>query len=160
MAPKRKKSAKEAAPSSSTGVLDYDMLHSIVGYALRRAQVHVYQNYAKTIGELDIRPAQFAALTIIGSNPGLSQTQLAASMGIDRSGVVILLDAIEGKGLAMRVPSPTDRRTHAIVLTAQGQTMLAKLKEVVGEHDNDVTAGFSDAERETLVNLLRRIYEK
>ena len=81
--------------------MELDILDDIVGYRLRRAQVVVYQDYVRTVGSLDIRPSQFAAMTIIGANPGLSQTTLASTMGIDRSGAVILIDALEGTQIEM-----------------------------------------------------------
>ncbi len=132
----------------------------IVGYALRRAQFAIYQDYARTVAELDIRPAQFAALAIIAANPGLSQTALATMMGIDRSGAVTLIDALEGRGLAARLPSQVDRRTYAIMLTAAGQTMLARLTERVSEHDRRMTAALSEAEKARLIDMLRRLYDR
>lgn len=146
------------APPSPLSGMELDILDDIVGYRLRRAQVVVYQDYVRTVGSLDIRPSQFAAMTIIGANPGLSQTTLAATMGIDRSGAVILIDALEGKGLASRVPSPVDRRTYAIMLTEAGQKTLAELKRLVAEHDLRITSKLSDAERAVLRDLLHRLY--
>jgi DNA-binding MarR family transcriptional regulator len=155
----RSPAAGDIPPPPSTG-LDLDILDDIVGYRLRRAQVVVYQDYVRTVGSMDIRPAQFAALTIICSNPGLSQTTLAATMGIDRSGAVILIDALEGKGLASRVPSPTDRRTYAIMLTEAGHKTLTRLKELVAEHDQRVTSALSPEERVQLNDLLLRLYQE
>lgn len=146
-------------PPAPTSDLCLDMLDDIVGYRLRRAQVLVYQDYVRTVGSMDIRPAQFAALTIIGANPGLSQTTLATTMGIDRSGAVILIDALEEKGLAARVPSPVDRRTYAIMLTEQGRATLVKLKSLVKQHDDRVTACLSPQERTQLSDLLLRLYQ-
>lgn len=138
--------------------MELDILDDIVGYRLRRAQVVVYQDYVRTVGSLDIRPSQFAAMTIIGSNPGLSQTTLAATMGIDRSGAVILIDALEAKGLASRVPSPVDRRTYAIILTDKGHATLEELKRLVAEHDLRITSRLSAEERTLLRDLLHRLY--
>ncbi|EME69655.1 MarR family transcriptional regulator [Paramagnetospirillum caucaseum] len=138
--------------------MELDILDDIVGYRLRRAQVVVYQDYVRAVGSLDIRPSQFAAMTIIGANPGLSQTTLAATMGIDRSGAVILIDALEGKGLASRVPSPVDRRTYAIMLTDAGQKTLAELKRRVAEHEMRITSHFTEEERVLLRDLLYRLY--
>lgn len=146
-------------PPAPTTDLCLDMLDDIVGYRLRRAQVMVYQDYVRTVGSMDIRPAQFAALTIIGANPGLSQTTLATTMGIDRSGAVILIDALEEKGLAARVPSPVDRRTYAIMLSDKGQTTLTRLKQLVMEHDNRITSCLSPDERTQLNSLLLRLYQ-
>ncbi len=146
----------DLAPTAPPGI-DLGMLDDIVGYWLRRAQVTVYQDYARTVGAMDIRPSQFAALTIIGANPGLSQTTLAMTMGIDRSGAVILIDALEGKGLATRSPSPVDRRTYAIFLTEQGKVTLGKLKDLVMEHDRRITASLTAEERSQLNSMLLRI---
>lgn len=145
-------------PGANGAPLDLDILPDLVGYVLRRAQVAVYQDFARTVGSLDIRPAQFAALVVIGANPGLNQTSLAATLGIDRSGVVVLIDALEAKELAVRRPSPVDRRTYAIVLTAAGQALLARLKQAVSEHDRRATAALDAAERRQLTALLMRLH--
>ena len=148
-----------AGGGNGGGVVDLDVLPEIVGYSLRRAQVAIYQDFIRTIGGLDIRPAQFAAMVLVGANAGLSQTTLAASLGIDRSGVVTLIDALEARGLARRVRSATDRRTYAIELTADGQALLARLKVMVLDNDRRSTGSFSAEERDTLIALLRRLYE-
>lgn len=135
------------------------ILGDIIGYALRRAQFSVYQDYTRTIGDLDIRPAQFAAMALIDANPGLSQTALAAAMGIDRSGAVTLIDALEDRGLAVRMPSQNDRRSYAIMLTALGQSTLSRLIDRVVEHDRRMTAALSAEERLQLIGMLRRLYE-
>ncbi len=159
MGKRRSKTAMAGSmPEPGTGG-DMGILGDIVGYSLRRAQVTVYQDYMRTIGELEIRPAQFAALSVIAGHPGLSQTQLASILGIDRSGAVTLIDALEGRGLALRMPSQVDRRTHAIVLTPQGHEMLQQLNELVRQHDDRMTARLSAAERTQLVDMLRRLYE-
>lgn len=167
MATRRKKpegngdaAAEVATAPAPEGIREPQILGDIVGYALRRAQFAVYQDYARTIGDLDVRPAQFAALALIDANPGLSQTALAAAMGIDRSGAVILIDALEARQLAVRLPSPTDRRTYAIMLTPTGQEMLAKLIERVIDHDRRMTAALSQEERLHLIGMLRRLYER
>ncbi len=150
--------AGDLPPHPPTTGISLGMLDDIIGYRLRRAQVVVYHSYVRTVGSMDIRPSQFAAMTIIGANPGLSQTTLAATMGIDRSGAVILIDALEAKELAQRIPSPVDRRTYAIMLTAAGQTTLDELKRLVADHDRRSTSMLSDEERIQLKSLLQRLY--
>lgn len=142
----------------TTVPIGLDILDEIIGYTLRRAQYAIYQNFAETVGAMDVSPAKFAAMTIIGANPGLNQSTLAATMGIDRSGAVALIDALEKKNYAMRVQSPNDRRTHAIVLTATGTAALDELKRLVRKHDLEVTKMLSAQERKQLKDLLRRIY--
>lgn len=137
---------------------DVGMLEDIVGYPLRRAQTAVYQDYLRAMAEHGIRPAQFAALVIAGKSPGLTQSALAAAMGIDRSGSALLIDALEKKGLVARIPSAVDRRSYAIMLTVRGQGMLDRMKDLVREHDDRVCTRLTPEERATLIALLKRLY--
>jgi len=52
-----------------------------IGYALRRAQLAVFQDFVQTMAELDVRPAQYSVLLLIGINPGVSQTALGRGAG-------------------------------------------------------------------------------
>lgn len=147
------------ARSPSVEELDQSEIQSIIGYALRRAQVALYQDYARTVGDLGVRPAGYAALSLIVANPGLSQGVLSQAMGIDRSGAVALIDELESQGLAMRVRSPSDRRSYALMPTPAGQARFAELRERVHDSDARITGRLSVQERKTLIGLLRRIYE-
>ena len=143
---------------NGTQAVDIDILEEIIGYPLRRAQAFVYADYAKTVGEMGVRPAQFAALVIINSNPGLTQSALAAVMGIDRSAVVSLIDGLEEQRLAVRVPSASDRRSYSIMITVNGRESLEKLKNLVIEQDRRVSANLTEDERKELISLLCKLY--
>jgi len=156
--PRRQKALAGAAEPANATPIDMDVLDRIVGYSLRRAQTAIYTDYVQTVGAMGVRPAQFAAMVIISANPGLTQSALSAIMGIDRSAAVSLIDFLEGQGWAERVPSPTDRRSYSIMITAQGSTMLDHLKGLVEDSDRRVTAALSPEERALLMDLLRRLY--
>ena len=156
--PRRAKSGHTDAEAVPSQPIDIDFLDRIIGYSLRRAQAAVYADYARTVGGLGVRPAQFAALVIINANPGLTQSALAACMGIDRSAAVGLIDFLENGGWVARVPSPTDRRSYSIMITVPGQEMLERLKALVADSDARLTSRLSDQEREVLLDLLRRLY--
>ena len=143
---------------TSPGV-DFDNLHTLLGYHLRRAQVAVFKNFSSAVGELNITPGLFGALTIIGSNEGLSQNMLAGALALDRSTLVSVIDKLEGRKLVLRKKSTEDRRRHALYLTAKGREMLATYKEKVAEHEADIAKNLSPEERESLIDLLRRIYK-
>ena len=75
----------------------------------------------RTLAAADIRPTLYSVLTVIGANPGLSQMAVAQRLGIERARLVHLLDSLEERKLVKRVRSKTDRRSHALHLTAQGE---------------------------------------
>ncbi|THT98470.1 MarR family transcriptional regulator [Lampropedia puyangensis] len=60
---------------------------------------------------------------------GLSQSALAASVGIEGSSLVRLLDALVAQGLVERQPHPTDRRIKQLYLTAAGRTTVATIRK-------------------------------
>lgn len=136
--------------------INYDILDELVGYAVRRAQLSIYEDFAVSLGPEEITPQRFSSLVIIGSNPGISQTRLAEVMGIARSGVVSIIDRFEKDGYVERQASD-DRRSYNLRLTREGQKQLKKYKKAVKEHDDRISRGLSEEERLQLRLLLRKL---
>lgn len=131
--------------------IDLDALEGHLGYFLRRAQVWVFQDFIRTLSVIDIRPAQYSVLIVIGANPGLSQAELADKLAIERARLVHMLDHLQKRGLIERLPSPTDRRTHALELTREGQKTLKRAKALAAKHEARLAEKLgSDAHRELL----------
>ena len=135
--------------------VDWGPLPGLLGYALRRAQVTVFADFARAVPELT--PGQFGVLTLIEQNAGLSQSELGEALGVDRSTVVATLDRLQGRGLLARAPSPSDRRAHALELTAEGRALLSDAARRVSGHEARITGGLSAAERRELMALLARL---
>jgi hypothetical protein len=55
-------------------MVDVGPLGGMVGYALRRAQLAVFDQAIKGFAKLDLRPAQYSVLALIGYSPGLKQS--------------------------------------------------------------------------------------
>jgi DNA-binding MarR family transcriptional regulator len=136
--------------------IQYDVLEELTGYAVRRAQLSIYEDFSATLGVEGITPQRFSSLVIIGSNPGISQTRLAEVMGIARSGVVSIIDNFEQAGLVERQDSG-DRRSYNLRLTKDGQRQLKKYKNAVREHDDRVTQQLTAEERQQLRVLLGKL---
>ena len=56
-----------------------EAVSGIVGYRLRRAQLHIFQHFALHFAEFDLRPAEFSVLALIADNPGSKQTEIAVA---------------------------------------------------------------------------------
>jgi DNA-binding MarR family transcriptional regulator len=106
-----------------------------LGYFLRRAQVSVFQDFIRTLSSIDIRPAQYSVLIVIGANPGLSQADVAELLGIERARLVRLLDRLERRGVLRRQASPNDRRSHSLHLTPAGRGLLKRAKALAATHE-------------------------
>ncbi|HEY1092412.1 MAG TPA: MarR family transcriptional regulator [Burkholderiaceae bacterium] len=136
--------------------VEYEVLDELVGYAVRRAQLSIYEDFAATMEAEEITPQRFSSLVIVENNPGISQTRLAEVMGIARSGVVAIIDGFEKKGLIERQASD-DRRSYSLLLTKTGARQLKRFKQAVKEHDERISAALTKTEKEQLRALLRKL---
>jgi len=150
----RKRAGNGAAPRDGADDIGLDALVGHAGYAVRRFQIWIFQDFIKTLGEVDIRPTQYSVLTVIGANPGLSQMAVAKRLGIERARLVHLLDSLEQRKLVKRIKSKQDRRSHALHLTAQGETALTKFKRLAAEHERHVEAKIGKENRAQLLRIL------
>ena len=109
--------------------LDRGVLPTLLGYVLRRTQSAVFADFAATFQAAGaaLTPGEFGLLVLVDRNTGLSQMALARALGIDRSTLVPILDRLQARGLLVRRRSPTDGRTHALVLTPSGNKALGAL---------------------------------
>ena len=134
------------------------LLPQLIGFNLRFAQVSVFQQFTAKFGTYGISAPQFGTLLLIESNPGVSLSSVAEALRFDRSTLVQIIDRLENRKLVIREVSIHDRRSHALKLTDQGSKLLAALKALALEQENEMTRGLEDGERETLIRLLERIH--
>jgi DNA-binding MarR family transcriptional regulator len=137
--------------------VDYGLLDALIGYHLRRAQASVFDDFLRTTTREKITPGHFGVLVVIEANRGLSQSALARALGIERSTMVAVIDALEARGLVERRNSTTDRRSYALTLTERGRALLKRLKPLVRQHEARIGSALSGAERAQLIDLLHRL---
>jgi DNA-binding MarR family transcriptional regulator len=150
---------KHRAGAAARADVDLGPLIGLIGYMLRRAQIAVFQDIFRTFAEVGIRPAQFSVLTVIAHNPGRTQSQVSAALGIKRTNFVALLDSLERRGLAVRRPAPTDRRSHALHLTDAGKATMRRLNKKVGQLEARMIGQIGKDGRVALLALLHRLAE-
>ena len=137
------------APKTSLGGLD-----EFTGYVVRRAQIWMFQDFKRALKELDMTPAQFAVMKIVAANPGIAQARVAEVLSIERARLVQMLDRLEAPDFITRVRSTTDRRSHALHLTAAGARMLERLEQRVEAHERNVVARLGAKGKSDLLRLL------
>lgn len=60
--------------------------------------------------------------------------------------MVRLIDTLAAKGLVRRSEDSTDRRAKRLFLTPEGQSVVARIKEIVAPLENELLEPFSDAD--------------
>ncbi len=132
-------------------------LASAVGFLLSWNGQRMAHRFAEALAPLGLRPPHFGVMTITESTPGVTQQQLVSKAMIDPSSMVAVLDSLEQMGLAERRANPSDRRKHAVHLTAKGRRKLARARLVATELAEQTFAPLDAGERETLRLLLRKL---
>jgi DNA-binding MarR family transcriptional regulator len=145
--------------AESRSSIDYGPLRDDLGYVLRRAQLAVFQKFFETFATFDIRPAQYSVLTVIGLNAGISQAQAADALGIKKPNFVAMIDALETRGLARRVPAENDRRYHGLYLTDAGEALMAKLHKTAAGQERAIVERLGATEYRRLREQLRVVAE-
>ena len=96
-------------------------------------------------------------LHLARGSAAMRQKELAASLSLDSSSVVRLLDALETAGLIERREDGADRRAKAIVLTRLGRTTVAKVERIAQQVRGDVLIGLSADELATASHVLEHV---
>lgn len=88
---------------------------------------------------------------------GISQRQLAATVGLDSSSIVRLLDLLVEQGLIERRPHAVDRRVKLVHLTPAGRRAVATLRKRLSVIEAELLADLSDAEAGVLLQAFEKI---
>ncbi|ANZ35452.1 MarR family transcriptional regulator [Lentzea guizhouensis] len=88
-----------------------------------------------------------------------TQTEIAELISIDKTTMVVTMDALESAGYAERTPSLTDRRARVVVVTELGREIAAKADDLYEEVVESVLGSLPENEREGLVSGLTRLVE-
>jgi DNA-binding MarR family transcriptional regulator len=137
--------------------LDLASLAGIIGYPLRRAQLAVFEDFARRFRELELTPARYSTLTTIADNPGRKQSEIAGALGIQRPNFVAMMDELERRGLAERIRSGADRRANALALTGAGAALLARARIAQSGQETAIDALLGSDARRELVEVLNRL---
>ena len=157
----RKPDGASSRARGRTGALvdgiDYAPLSEWLGFHLRMAQIASFQAFAREVGEVDLPPGRFALLTLIGRNPGISQTVLSRAAGRDKSTLTPALRDLKRRGLIARDRLARDKRSYHLTLTPEGEATLQRLTECAARHDRNLDRIVGPRDKPRLLRILRKI---
>src|SRR3954467_2877641 len=129
-----------------------------LGYALKRAQLKIFEDFLNGVAPLQLTPAQFSVLLLLDRNPGRNQTEIANTRRTLRPNFVSMLDGLESRDLCARMRSTNDRRSHILVLTEKGRAVLARAKKLVAtKHEARLNELLGPEGRVALLDMLSKI---
>ena len=149
---------EEADVLARVAGLPVDLAAMAIGANLHRAAQAVRGELERTV----LRPEglSFTGFSVLFNLWvwGAMQTRaLAASMGCTRATVSTVSDTLERSGLIARAGDAEDRRLVQLDLTPAGRALIEDVFPRFNAGESALVSGLSDAEREVLAGLLRRL---
>jgi len=145
-------------PRPTTEPLDLSALRAILGFAVRMAQLRLYERFHRELWRRHhVHPGAFTALVAIGRNPGVRPGRLADALAVKRPNMTKLLDALSRRGWVERRGQAGDGRGVALYLTGAGERRMARVMAEVQAVDRESTAVLSRRERALALTLLNKI---
>ncbi|HEX8570336.1 MAG TPA: MarR family winged helix-turn-helix transcriptional regulator [Caulobacteraceae bacterium] len=145
---------------ADTGETASVTLHRSPSHLLHRALQHALDIYADSAGSGSPTQRQFAVLSAVADNEGLTQTDLVRATGIDRSTLAELVSRMIGKGHLVRERSSEDGRANTVRLTEKGRAALAEALPKVARADQKILSLIPARTRESFLSVLLTLSER
>lgn len=110
----------------------------------------------RTVRHHGITAAQYTALSVLASHPGMSSAQLGRRSFASAQAANELVVALERRHLVAREATSTNRRVLGIHLTASGRQVLAACDREVAAMEDRMLRLLEPADRQALRYLLER----
>ena len=139
------------------GSIEFGPLATWIGFNLRMAQEATFQAFSRRSQAIGESPGRFATLTLIATNPGISQTELSLANGRDKSSLTPVVEDLVRRGLVERRRGHSDRRTYRLSVTRAGKKTLAEMTRCARQHERNLDRIIGQRDRKRFLHLLKKI---
>jgi len=124
-------------------------------YLLKRVQTGLHAELAGALREHCVTVAQWAVLTVLDEEPGLSNADLARRAFVTPQTMNQTLRELEARRWVTRRPHPGHGRIRQAGLTADGRAVLRTCHQAAGAIEERMLAGLGPEDRQQLEAALR-----
>lgn len=128
-------------------------------FVLTTLAVTVSELLEEALAPLDLRLRHYRLLIVLLAEGPRAQSSIGATLSIDRTTVVGLVDRLEAMGAVRRVRCD-DRRAYLVELTAKGKRLVKDAMTRVNRAEEKIFAPLSASEREELRRLSAQLFEQ
>lgn len=128
-----------------------------LGERLRSTAHALRMRWAGVLDPWDLSPHHARALRAACAAGSLRLNELAEKLRVAPRSVTDVVDALEGRGLVVRIPDPADRRATTVEPTTAGRTLLAEIDTAKQADAVTFFAPLSEREQEQLARLLDKL---
>lgn len=135
---------------ATTGPQPGTELTDRLGYLLKHVQQRLYELTSAALEPFGVSGRELAVLLVLDALGPSSQRDAAKRLGVDRTTMVALVDALEAKGIVGRTPFAADRRRNVVAFTEDGRGRFLRAlaasdaaeREFLGSMDEATAATF------------------
>lgn len=148
--------ADMSAPVPVVPTTPPEALASDLCWLLTRASQVLYAQFSAALQASGISPRQHAVLAtaLTGEH---TQTDIARTVGLDKTTMMVTLDELERSGLAQRRPLATDRRARVVAVTPAGERAVLETEAVLERVRGEVLSVLPPDERQSFLRSLGRL---
>jgi DNA-binding MarR family transcriptional regulator len=143
-------------PTAADRVRAHD---DVLGDLLKHAHLALEQQTDAALADMGLTARDLGALRVIAGGEARSQQEVAAVLGVDRTSMVALLDALESRGIVARKPAEQDRRRNVVELTPVGRSLFQRAEQRSTQAEQAFTAALGDAGGARLRRALRALLD-
>lgn len=136
-----------------------ERLETINFYMLDKA-IRTYRMYSqKKLKEkgYKITVDQWLIIKVLMENPTISQQEIAGKVFKDNASVTRIIDILVKSSYLDRKVNPKDRRTSILTVTAEGESIISKVQDLVLENRRIAQVGITLEELQNLNTTLKTI---
>jgi DNA-binding MarR family transcriptional regulator len=131
----------------------------VIGLYLFMAYGRLLKSMSRGTRFAAINPVAIGVPALLTTHPGLSQTELADMMGVERMTAGLQVKQCIKAGLVTRRHSPDDGRKYALYVTAKGRANLRRIAKLIPSHEHSLFGRLSTRERSMLYRILVKLID-
>jgi len=128
-------------------------------FNLGRVMRRVYDYYEQRLSPFGLTSPQYFVFNALWMGDGISVGELGEQVSLDSSTLTGIIDRMERNGYVERRPSPDDRRSVLVFLSAKAREVGPRILEFADELDATLRQPFSQEEMATFERVLRSLGE-
>lgn len=141
-------------PRKANGGFDLSQSPS---HLLRRCVQYANDLFSREPGASDLTKQQFTVLAAVEQNEGMSQTDLVAITGIDRSTLAEMIRRMIDKGLLDRERTESDQRANAVRIAVAGKKALRGARTASERVERTLLSSLSASDRAKFLKMLSAV---
>ena len=131
-----------------------------IGYSITDVGRLLRTVFERRVRAFGLTRAQWLVIARVHRRPGLSQSEVADLLEIEKASAGRLIDRMEAKGWLKRHADASDRRINRLHLTAEGNRLHAAIWPIAEATVDEALGDLSAKERRALTGFMTRVKAK